>query len=383
VDIVRALLSAGADVNARDSNGESALDWAEKFGYPSILAELKQAGAERHTNYQQPKRPAVPTPKPSKALARSIALLERSSTEFFRQSGCVGCHHQTLIARAQRRSRAAGASIDERAEREQAAQLKGEWLASQEEFLQAITPNGGPNRLAEHLLGLAAAGVPASVITDPSVIAIAEAQAADGSWPHGEQQPRPPITEGLIGPTARAIGAIRAYTIPARRAEFEGRIAHASVWLKNAKPHATDDSAMQLLGLAWAGAPKSDIDKFTRALIALQREDGGWAGNPHLKSDAYATGQALAALAESGVSSATTAYRRGIEYLLATQFPDGSWHVRSRAIKFQPYFESGFPFGHDQWISAAATAWAAQAIAYSIGPRAARAAPLADNRFSQ
>lgn len=29
--------------------------------------------------------------------------------------------------------------------------------------------------------------------------------------------------------------------------------------------------------------------------------------------------------------------------------------VRSRAIKFQPYFESGLPYGHDQWISVAAT----------------------------
>jgi hypothetical protein len=62
------------------------------------------------------------------------------------------------------------------------------------------------------------------------------------------------------------------------------------------------------------------------------------------------------------------AYRRGVEFLLSNQFPDGAWHVRSRAIKFQPYFESGFPFGHDQWISTAATAWAAQAIALTLQP---------------
>jgi squalene cyclase len=86
-----------------------------------------------------------------------------------------------------------------------------------------------------------------------------------------------------------------------------------------------------------------------------------------MTSDAYATGVALTALAESKVINITDPlYQRGVEYLLSTQFPDGSWHVRSRAIKFQPYFESGFPFGHDQWISAAATAWAAQAIALSV-----------------
>jgi hypothetical protein len=45
---------------------------------------------------------------------------------------------------------------------------------------------------------------------------------------------------------------------------------------------------------------------------------------------------------------------------------DGSWYVRSRAVKFQPYFQSGFPFDHDQWISAAATAWAVRALAPAI-----------------
>jgi squalene cyclase len=93
-----------------------------------------------------------------------------------------------------------------------------------------------------------------------------------------------------------------------------------------------------------------------------------------MKTDAYATSVALVALAESKVIKVNDPpYRRGIDYLLSTQFPDGSWHVRSRAIKFQPYFESGFPFGHDQWISAAATAWAAQALALSIGPLAVTA----------
>jgi squalene cyclase len=103
----------------------------------------------------------------------------------------------------------------------------------------------------------------------------------------------------------------------------------------------------------------------------LQRKDGGWAGNPNLASDAFSTGIALTALSESGVADLPgDAYRSGVNYLLSTQHPDGSWYVRSRTIKFQPYFESGFPFGHDQWISTAATGWAVQAIAATIRPAA-------------
>ena len=55
-------------------------------------------------------------------------------------------------------------------------------------------------------------------------------------------------------------------------------------------------------------------------------------------------------------------YRRGVAYLIRAREADGSWHVRSRAFGFQPYFESGFPHGHDQWISIAATAWSAMAL---------------------
>jgi hypothetical protein len=67
-------------------------------------------------------------------------------------------------------------------------------------------------------------------------------------------------------------------------------------------------------------------------------------------------------------STVDTAYQRGIRYLLKTQLEDGSWYVTSRSLPFQPYFESGFPHGRDQWISIAASNWAAMALA--------RAAPV-------
>ena len=38
------------------------------------------------------------------------------------------------------------------------------------------------------------------------------------------------------------------------------------------------------------------------------------------------------------------------------------------SLPFRPYFESGFPHGHDQWISAAATNWAAMALVAAAGP---------------
>ena len=115
---------------------------------------------------------------------------------------------------------------------------------------------------------------------------------------------------------------------------------------------------MRLSGLAWGGAPLPFIRDAAAQLAVAQREDGGWGQLDSLRSDAYATGQALYALHTSGTLTEQT-LERGVRFLLNTQLADGSWHVHSRSYPIQPnYFDTGFPHGRDQWISAAATSWA-------------------------
>jgi hypothetical protein len=87
---------------------------------------------------------------------------------------------------------------------------------------------------------------------------------------------------------------------------------------------------------------------------------------PTLSSDAYATGQALYALQAVGVEADADAYRRGADFLLRTQLEDGTWFVRTRAFGVQPYFETGFPHGPSQFISATATAWATIALTHVL-----------------
>jgi hypothetical protein len=95
-----------------------------------------------------------------------------------------------------------------------------------------------------------------------------------------------------------------------------------------------------------------------------------------MASDAYATGQTLFALLESGaIGASSDAVKRATNYLLSTQRADGSWYVRSRSPKFQPYFEGGFAYGPDQWISSMATGWATSALA--SGMKAETTAALA------
>jgi squalene cyclase len=127
---------------------------------------------------------------------------------------------------------------------------------------------------------------------------------------------------------------------------------------------------MRLAGAAAAGVSHAGLRKLAEPVLKLQRSDGGWGQRNELTSDAYATGMSLWTLSEANVVEPhQVAYQRGVKFLLATQYPDGSWHVVSRAAKIQPYFESGFPYGGDQWISSMGTGWAANALALALDVR--------------
>jgi squalene cyclase len=188
---------------------------------------------------------------------------------------------------------------------------------------------------------------------------------ADGGWRIAAQ--RPPIESSDIEATAIALRSLQSFAPQPHKAEYAKAVEAGTAWLTNAQPHTTEDHAFQLLGLTWAHTKKDVLQKVARSLIALQRTDGGWSQLPTLESDAYATGQALTALAEAGALSVTDpVYRRGVQFLLNTQLDDGSWYVRTRAVPVQPYFDSEFPHGKDQFISAAATNWATMALIAAV-----------------
>ena len=117
----------------------------------------------------------------------------------------------------------------------------------------------------------------------------------------------------------------------------------------------------RLFGLTWAGASDAIRQSAVRDLVGTQRPDGAWAQLTSLQGDAYATGEALVALSEAGVGPDNVAYRKGVKFLLTNQLADGSWFVRTRSHPTQIYFESGFPHGANQYISAGATNWATRA----------------------
>jgi hypothetical protein len=117
------------------------------------------------------------------------------------------------------------------------------------------------------------------------------------------------------------------------------------------------------LALKEVGADADLVRGAADALAKTQRADGSWSQLDGKPGDAYATGSVLVALHRAGGMPATDpAYVRGVGFLLRTQAADGTWYVKSRSKPFQPYYEGGFPYGNDQFISSTASGWAATAL---------------------
>ena len=358
--IIRMLLDHGAKLEPKSVLGETAHDWARKIALPTGIQLLK-------TKTEDVPRPmpvaAVVAVEPRAAVERSVALLERTTHQFFASSGCAACHSQGITDMAVAEARAKGLRVDEGAARERVQMVKIQYPA---EALYERMDLLIPEITGYSTAGLAAMSYAPDKMTDAMASTIAAQQLADGSW-HYMGLSRPPAEEGDIFRTALSIRALKVYAPPGRATEMNGRIAKAKQWLQSAKALNAEDRNMQMLGLRWAGADARDLSRFTKAILALQQSDGGWRQRDEFSSDAYATGESLYTLtAAGGVAPSDPAYQKGVKFLLGTQAADGSWHVVSRAPKFQVYFESGFPYGGDQWISAWATGWASMALAQAI-----------------
>lgn len=371
-EVVRLLLAGGADVNVKSKAGETAIDWAKKFNYPPVMSAL---GME-----PRPVTAAVALSSSGNrkvadsrdAAQKGIELLQRTGRGFFKEGGCASCHAQNLAGLAISIARAKGLKVDDGAAAEEQKESRLQVAAFEQALLQRADLPGTVDTVVYALLQMGAGNTSPDRITDVLVHNMVGQQRRDGSW-HGVGIARPPMEDGDFSRTALSIRALNSYSIPGRRMELERRIQRAAAWLKSATPKSTEDRSMQLLGMKWGGIDAGLLQDPLERLIALERPDGGWAQTPDLESDAYATGMVLYAVHELGVPAGAEAYRRGVAYLEQTQLPDGSWHVVSRSPKFQPYFQSGFPHAHDQWISSAGTAWAAIGLTYAIADDPSRA----------
>jgi N-acyl-D-amino-acid deacylase len=271
----------------------------------------------------------------------------------------MACHHQPAALVVAGAMRDAGLPFDRAAADIQA---KAVLTARSADVLQGIEFGGRHDSALYALDGSMAYASPANATTDMLVHYLSYTQNANGSWSsRGPVSSRPPAQDSDIQRTAHNAKLLLHYGWPARQAEFQRAAAKARQWLEQAEPVAQYEVSELLIGLVNVGSPKADA--VARRLVSIQHSGGGWAQSQYLAPDAYATSLAMHALRLHGMKVSDPVYARGVKFLRESQLEDGSWYVASRSAKFQPYFQSGFPHEHDQWISILATAYAVRALA--------------------
>jgi ankyrin repeat protein len=303
------------------------------------------------------------------AAERAITLIQSSQEVWYRNASCFSCHHQILPALAFREARRHGIRINEEAAHADAVRAFTT-LANLDRAVQYTHINDPALDDAYFLRGADAAGVRTSIVTAALARHLAARQKADGHWDTYDS--RPPQAYSRFTTTANTLRALQLYGHSARASETHHRIERARRWLASHQPRNTEERSYRLFGLYWASADHALLARDSEELLKAQQADGGWNSLDGRSSDAYSTGQALMALHEAGgVPTSHPDWQRGIRNLLDSQHTNGSWHVISRlhppADVSPPFFDAGYPYGHDQFISVMGASWALMALSAALG----------------
>ena len=308
--------------------------------------------------------PSVETIKA--AVSKSLPLLEsaaRGSMEKRKQ--CFTCHNQGLPVMALTTARSRGMTINAENLRQQ-VEFTAAFLAKNQTNYLAGRGQGGQALTAGYALWtLEMGGWKSDGTTDAVAEYLLKFQSDRDHWK--PQTVRPPSEESLFTVSYVALRGLKMFGTPGQQERIAQRTAQVRQWIVKTTARETEDRVFRLRGLHVAAAPGDEISRAAQELLKMQRADGGWAQLSSMDSDAYATGTALVALHQAGgVATADPAYRSGLQFLLARQLEDGSWHVPTRSEPIQTYYESGYPHGEDQFISITAAGWATTALALAL-----------------
>jgi hypothetical protein len=305
----------------------------------------------------------VPAPSAAvrQAVERALPLLAKGAAGHAEQKTCFACHNQAFPMAAFAAAKARGFSVSGELIAEQAGHVREFLDSNRDAFTEGRGTGGQVDTAGWALFTLERAGHKPDEATAAVVAYLLKRDADRGHWRNTSN--RPPSEVSPFTATFLALRGLKVWGGPDDKGRIAERVRSAREWLGEAKPRDTEDRVYRLRALAEVGA-KKPAARAVKELIAAQRPDGGWGQTDRMPSDPYATGTVLVALHEAGgLATDSAAYRKGVAFLVRTQRADGSWYVRSRSRPFQPYYESGFPYKDDQFISIAASGWATAALA--------------------
>jgi len=280
-----------------------------------------------------------PRPKPADINAtidRGLAFLAKDALAWKKEHNCASCHHASLVVWATREAKLRGHAVDEPV----LAELT-KWLAESGDgkfglARPASAPKAASPKAVYFALALGVDPKPDEVSQKGLKLllkTVAAEQTENGAWSTWPET-RPPI----FGSSDESLTVLATLAVlPAAAAGDDAAKAvrdKAVRWLAETK---TDDNpqsiALRLVLWNRLGRLAEEALPLGKRIKERQNEDGGWGQTKEMASDAWATGQALYALAHAGVKADEPVIRRAQAFLIKAQRADGSWPMTSRPLK--------------------------------------------------
>ncbi len=309
------------------------------------------------------------------AVTKALPLIRKGGVGHMEHRTCFACHNQAIPVLALTTARSRDVSVDQAEVRKHLRFIADFLDTNRENYLKGLGQGGQVDTAGYALWTLEMGGWK----PDETTAAVAEYLLLRNKevdhW-RGTSN-RPPSEASRFTANYLAVRGLQTFGTAEQKKRIGERLGKVRGWLAKTAATDTEDRVFRLWALQRVGADVGTVRTAAKELIDTQRPDGGWAQIDTLESDAYATGTALVALHEAaGLATSDPVYQRGVKHLLATQRADGTWYVRSRSKPFQTYFESGFPYGKDQFISLAASSWATTALALALPSLERSAGPI-------
>ena len=298
------------------------------------------------------------------SVERGLKVLERGAGAYPSNQSCFSCHHQTLPMLAMMTARDAGVRFNRELFDQQSKFTRKSFDERKTRLAKGEHVGGRAATVSYGLWTLSLAKEAPDDLGAAMTSYLLCIQQADGRWKPPSN--RPPLEVSSVSCTVLSAIGVKRFAAEHQQEQAAAAINRAKSWLALAALEDQEDMNFALWGEVLLGGSDVRAEELRDRVLAARNVDGGWSQLPTMNSDAYATGQTLWILAESGLSVAEAPFREGVCYLLQTQHDDGSWHVVTRSKPVQPWFDNGDPHEKDQFISIAATSWATAALAKSI-----------------
>jgi squalene-hopene/tetraprenyl-beta-curcumene cyclase len=325
-----------------------------RFAYLGPLVLLIACGPA----VSEPPRP-VPAARPDEPVAKSFSLakgvdfLDTVTLTWMRSNQCFSCHtgYPYLLARTSLGDPKSAGLLEARKFLEERVAawdkggkgkgyLKGEGVIELTEGVTEVVAIAATLALHD---GRATGKLQPA--TRAALARMWELQQADGSWTWNKEDLAPLEHDDYYGAVYAALGVGHAPEGYAQsEAAREGVARLLRYFEKTPAPDLHHKTYLLWASLALDGLmDQAERERTVKALLALQREDGGWSlpslgawkrqgGKPQDKdapSDGYATGLVLYVLRQAGVAATEKPVQRGVAWLKANQRESGRWFTRS------------------------------------------------------